>query len=142
MVVRRRIDDIRIGGELPPIEMEITLTSLVMYAAATWDFHRYHYDQRFVADAGMAAPFMDGQMAGALMARQLMSWAGPDAFVRRLSFRLRNMVFAGERIVLGATVGGITRAQGVASVDLRQSIVKADGTEVVRDAAATVEMPA
>ena len=100
----RRIEDVAVGEALPPLSFDVSLTALVMYAGATWDFHRYHYDQGYVAAAGMSAPIMDGQMAGALMARQLMAWAGPDAFVRRLSFRLRNMVFAGERITLTGRV--------------------------------------
>ena len=138
---RRRIVDVRVGEALPPLEMEISLTALVVYAGATWDFHRYHYDQALAEKAGSPAPFMDGQMAGALMARQLMSWAGPDAFVRKLSFRLRNMVCAGERIVLAAHVTKVTPGEGIGLVELALSVEKADGTEVVREASATVELP-
>ena len=65
----RWFDDVTVGETLPPLEFDVTLTSLVMYAGATWDFHRYHYDPEFVAELGMPAPFMDGQMVGALMAR-------------------------------------------------------------------------
>lgn len=143
---RRRVADIRVGEALPPLEMEISLTALVVYAAATWDFHRYHYDQALAAQAGSPAPFMDGQMAGALMARQVMAWAGPDAFVRKLSFRLRNMVLAGERILLDAAVTGVTHRQDAGEelglVELQLSIAKADGTVVVHQASATVELPA
>ena len=89
-----------VGETLPPLEFDVTLTSPgVMYAGATWDFHRYHYDPEFVAKLGMPAPFMDGQMVGALMARQLMQWGGADAFVRKLSYRQRGTVYAGDRIV-------------------------------------------
>lgn len=139
--LRRRVADIRVGEALPPLDIEISLTALVVYAAATWDFHRYHYDPALSAQAGSPAPFMDGQMAGALMASHVMSWAGPDAFVRKLSFRLRNMVCAGERIVLAATVTKVAPGLGVGFVELVLSVAKADGTEVVREASATVELP-
>lgn len=68
----RWIEDVTVGETLPPLEITITLTSLVMYAGATWDFHRYHYDPAFVTALGLPAPLMDGQMVGALLARQLM----------------------------------------------------------------------
>ena len=100
----RWFEDVTVGETLPPLEFDVTLTSLVMYAGATWDFHRYHYDPEFVAKLGMPAPFMDGQMVGALMARQLMQWGGADAFVRKLNYRQRGTVYAGDRIVLRGTV--------------------------------------
>ena len=74
-----------VGEALPPLEFDVTLTSLVMYAGATWDFHRYHYDPEFVAKLAMPAPYMAGQIVGALVARQLMQWGGADAFVRKLN---------------------------------------------------------
>src|SRR3990172_278862 len=108
----RCFEDVAVGEPLPPLDIEITMTSLVMYAGATWDFHRYHYDPAFVAEHGMHAPFMDGQMVGALLARQLMQWGGPDAFVRRLGYRLRAMVYAGERILLSGKVAATTIESG------------------------------
>ena len=51
----RWFEDVAVGETLPPLEIDITLTSLVMYAAATWDFHRYHYDSEFVTKLGMPA---------------------------------------------------------------------------------------
>lgn len=138
---RRWFDDVTLGEELPPLDHVVTLTSLVMYAGATWDFHRYHYDPAYVAARGFRGPFMDGQMVGALLARQLMDWGGPDAFVRRLAYRLRAMVYAGERIVLGGRVTGtmVEAGRGLALCTL--AVLKDDGTEIVRDATAAVELP-
>src|SRR5688572_24481358 len=82
-------EDVVVGETLPALRMAISLTTLVAYAGATWDFHRYHYDGAVAASLGLPGPLMDGQMIGALLARQLMAWAGADAFVRKLNFRLR-----------------------------------------------------
>jgi acyl dehydratase len=136
----RRYDDVAIGDALPAMDFNVTLTSLVMYAGATWDFHRYHYDAAFVAKLGMPAPFMDGQMVGALMTRQLMQWGGGDAFVRKLSYRQRGTVYAGDSIVFRGAVSGKTNESGRALVTCRLSVNTADGTEIVRDASATVEL--
>jgi len=136
----RCFEDVAVGEPLPPLEIEISLTSLVMYAGATWDFHRYHYDPAYVTERGMRAPFIDGQMVGALLARQLMRWGGPNAFVRRLSYRLRGIVYAGERIVLSGAVSGTAVESGRALALCTLNVIKADGTDVVREAAAAVEL--
>ena len=136
----RWFEDVAVGETLPPLEFDVTLTSLVMYAGATWDFHRYHYDPEFVAKLGMPAPFMDGQMVGALMARQLMRWGGADAFVRKLSYRQRGAVYAGDRIVLRGTVSQKSVDDGRALASCALNITKTDGTEIVRDATAAVEL--
>lgn len=128
------------GEPLPPLDIEITMTLLVMYAGATWDFHRYHYDAAYVAEHGLRAPIMDGQMVGAFLARQLMQWGGPDAFVRRLGYRLRAMVYAGERILVSGEVSGTAIEAGRSLALCTLNVVKADGTDVVRGAAAAVEL--
>ena len=136
----RVFEDVAVGETLPPLQFDVTLTSLVMYAAATWDFHRYHYDADFVAKLGMPAPFMDGQMVGALLARQLMQWGGVDAFVRKLSYRLRGTVYAGDGIVLRGTVSDKCVEQGRALAICTLSATKSDGTQIVRNATAAVEL--
>ena len=137
---RRFIEDVTVGEALPPLEMAIDLKCLVMYAAATWDFHRYHYDAAYVSEQGRPAPFMDGQMVGALLARQLMSWGGPDAFVRRLAYRLRTMVYAGDHISLSGTVFGLDVESGRPVVVCSLEVVKGDGSIVVQGARASIEL--
>ena len=129
------------GQEVTGFSRHVTLTDLVMYAGATWDFHRFHYDAAFVQARGFPAPFVDGQMVGALLAKQLMDWGGPDAFVRRLSYRLRAMIFAGDRVT-GTGVVTATRLEGDRPlVVCALAIRKDDSTEVVTDALGVVELP-
>jgi len=136
----RYFEDVQAGDSLPPLEMDITLTALIMYAGATWDFHRYHYDAAFAAQSGMPAPFMDGQMIGALLSRQLMLWGGGDAFVRRLNYRQRAMVYVNESIVVTGKVTGTAIEDGRPLAQCLMSVIKPDGTAIVRDATGTVEL--
>lgn len=137
----RRIEDVRIGESLPPLSFETSSVALVAYAGATWDFHRLHHDAGYATARGLAGPVMDGQMIGALIARMLMAWAGPDAFVTRLGYRLRAPVHVGDRIVLTGTVGTsrLEPTHGFATIGV--DVVIADGTVVVRDAQAIVRLP-
>lgn len=135
----RCFDGIVVGERLPVLQIEVTLTSLIMYAAATWDFHRYHYDKQYVNERGFPAPFVDGQMLGALIARQLMQWGGHDAFLRRLRYRLSAMVFVADEIVLSGEVVRVEVDSGHGLAICRVDIVKSDGTNVVSAAEGTVD---
>ena len=85
------------GTELV-LERTIELPDMVAYAGATWDWHRLHYDSAWLAERGLAAPVVDGQLFGALLAEMVLDWAGPDAELTALSFRFKNLVFAGETV--------------------------------------------
>ena len=136
----RYFDDVTIGEALPPLDLTVTLTTLVMYAGATWDFHRYHYDAEFVGKLGMSAPFMDGQMLGALLARQLMQWGRADAFVRRLQYRQRAMVYVGDTIMVRGKVCGTSVEAGRPLALFTLSVTGPDDRVVTRDATAAVEL--
>lgn len=137
----RYFEDVIVGEAIPPLDFAVTLTALVMYAGATWDFHRYHYDDKFVTELGMPAPFMDGQMLGALLARQVMQWGGSDAFIRKLSYRQRAMVYANETIFIRGKVSGTTVEDGRSLVLCTLSVTGPDERMVARDAAAAIELP-
>ena len=128
------------GDIMPTEEIKIDLTALVMYAGATWDFHRYHYDSAYVKELGMPAPFVDGQMIGALLASRLMRWGGGNAFVRRLAYRQRTTVYVDEVIVIGGKVTERMVENGRSLVTFNLSVVKSDGTPIVRDGTATVDL--
>lgn len=124
---------------MPSEEITFSLTSLIMYAAATWDFHRYHYDADFVEKIGLPAPFVDGQMIGALLSSRLMRWAGPNAFVRKISYRQRATVYVDEKVILTGKVvaRAVEGGRSLATVNL--NVAKSDGPPVVRDGSAVVD---
>ncbi|HJV11958.1 MAG TPA: MaoC/PaaZ C-terminal domain-containing protein [Burkholderiales bacterium] len=95
------------GDTLPPLEKTFTPVDLFAYGAATWDWHRMHYDVEFARSKGLAAPVIDGQMYGALFARVAMGWAGPRAFITRLSLRMKSMAYAGDTLRAVGTVTSV-----------------------------------
>lgn len=135
-------EDVAEGQEILGFTREITLVSMAMYAGATWDFHRFHYDRDFVQARGHPAPFVDGQMIGALLARLLVDWAGPDAFVRHLSYRLRAMVYPGDRLTGRGVVTAKRREDGGHLVICALSIENQAGVAIVSGASAVVDLPA
>ena len=69
-------EDVEVGEDIPALVKEITTVSMVMYAAATWDFHRYHHDMEYANGKGMRAQFLDGQQLGGYLAQHVSDWAG------------------------------------------------------------------
>ena len=90
--------ELGVGTPIPPLERVLTQVRMAAYGGATWDWHRLHYEPEYAAARNLAGPVVDGQMFGALLAEVLIDWLGPRAFIRRMSFRLRAMVVAGETV--------------------------------------------
>lgn len=93
-----RANELRVGQAIPPLERTVSLVRMMAYAGATWDWHRLHYDPGYTAARNLPGPIADGQMFGAFLAEALLDWLGPRAFIRKLSFRLRGMVFPDDTI--------------------------------------------
>ena len=105
----RFFEDVSVGEELPPLHKRIDLPRMMAYGAATWDFIRVHYDADHVRELGFPGPFVDGQMLGAFLAQQVQDWAGPGAFLRKLTFRNRVMVYPGDSLVCRGVVSRLYR---------------------------------
>lgn len=93
-----------IGDRLPDLVRNIELADLVAYGAATWDWHRLHYDVAHAKGAGLDQPVVDGQMFGALLAEQVSRFVGPGGRITRLHFRNRAPVHPGSTLTCVATV--------------------------------------
>jgi acyl dehydratase len=98
---------LRVGDRLADLARQLDLTDLVAYGAATWDWHRLHYDTAFARRAGMPGPVVDGQLFGALLAEQALRATGPESRVTRLRFRNRAPVVAGSMVRCQAVVAEV-----------------------------------
>jgi len=128
--------ELTVGVAVPPLTRAITLTDMIAYAGATWDWHRLHYDRDWLETRGLSDPVVDGQVFGALLAEALLDWLGPRAVLRRLHFRFRELVLAGETVRCTGEVTAIdgsliTVEQHVAVVGDRPRIVVAPAGAVV-----------
>jgi len=130
--------ELRVGMEIPRLTRSITLTDMVAYAGATWDWHRLHYDRDWLATRGLSDPIVDGQVFGALLAEVLQDWLGPRAVLRRLHFRFRDPVLAGETVRCGGHVSAIDGS--LITVEQQVDVVGDHPRIVVAPAGAVVEL--
>ncbi|MDA9481467.1 hypothetical protein XI07_05500 [Bradyrhizobium sp. CCBAU 11445] len=127
---------VRLGEKLPPWEKTFTTVDLMAYGAATWDWHRLHYDIDFAKSMKLPNVVVDGQAFGALFARAVVDWAGPLAFVARLSFKMKSMSFAGETLRVESEV---TEVQD-RTIGLAQKLTS--GGRLVSEAKTEIRLPA
>ena len=109
--------------EFEPLVRTIELPDMVAYAGATWDWHRLHYDPEFVAANKLPAPVVDGQVFGAYIAESIQDWLGERAFITKLHFRFKNLVFAGETVkCIGAVTAIEPQGDGTALLTIESKI--------------------
>jgi len=124
------------GEKLPVLEKQFTAVDLVAYGAATWDWHRLHYDVEYARSRKLPGVLVDGQAFGALLARAALEWAGPRAFITKLSFRMKSMAFAGDTL---RVEGSVSDVRGNVVV-LAQRLLNKD--RVTAEATTEVRLPA
>ena len=132
------MNGVAVGAEVPPLIRTIALADMVAYAGATWDWHRLHYDRAWLAAHGLTEPVVDGQLFGALLAEALQDWLGPRAVLRKLHFRFRELVLAGETV---RCTGRVSRVDGgLVTVEQQVEVVGERPRVAVAPAGAVVEL--
>ena len=124
----------------PALAHTIGLIDAVAYAGATWDWHRLHYDPAYAAGLGLDSPVADGQMLGALLARQVLDHLGSRAFLRTIDFRFKSMVSVGETVRCTAEAVGSEEVDGGVLVTFDQRMT-VDGRSIIDGARAQVFVP-
>ena len=117
--------NVKVGDQVPTITKHCTLTSMIAYAGATWDWHRLHYDHEYLESKGLAAPVVDGPVFGAYVVQAIQDWLGDSAFISELDFRYAGLVFAEEHVQVSGEVTEVSG--GGVSLSLKIDVVEASG---------------
>jgi acyl dehydratase len=109
---------IRVGDELPPLEIAVTATVIVAGAIATRDFMPVHHDRAYANAQGAPDIFMNILTDTGYCGRFLTDWAGPEAMVKRLAIRLGAPAFPGSTLTYTGTVTDKSEADGDGLVEV------------------------
>lgn len=82
----------------------ITTTQLVMYAGASGDFNRIHYDQPFAVQKGLGGVIAHGMLTMAFAASCAVEAFGPARPISRIEARFTAPVRVGDVVEVTATV--------------------------------------
>ena len=91
------LSGVAVGDQLPPLEVAVTPTTVVLGALASRDWRPMHHDYHFATERnGVADIFLNTPNQAAWFERYLTDWTGPRGRVGRMTFRMRNSVFPGD----------------------------------------------
>ena len=100
----RSFADVAVGDELPQLDVELTRTLIVATAIASRDYQDVHHDPSLAQQRGSKDIFMNILSTNGFVGRFVTDWAGPDAFIRRVSIRLGAPNYPGDTMKLTGQV--------------------------------------
>jgi acyl dehydratase len=82
----------------------VTTTQLVMYAGASGDFNRIHYDHPFAVEKGLGGVIAHGMLTMAFAASCAVEAFGPESRISSIDARFTAPVRVGDVVEVTATV--------------------------------------
>ncbi len=102
------LTDVTVGQALPDLAVDVTPTTVVLGAIASRDWRPMHHDYKFATERnGVADIFLNTPNQAAWFERFITDWTGPRGRLGRMTFRMRDSVFPGDRMVFAATVTAV-----------------------------------
>ncbi|WP_327245323.1 MaoC family dehydratase [Streptomyces sp. NBC_01320] len=126
----------KVGEELPPLEIEVTRTLIVAGAVASRDYQDVHHDAELAQQKGSPDIFMNILTTNGLVGRYVTDHFGPSAVLRKVAIRLGAPNYPGDTMVLTGTVTALDDA-GTAEV----AVVGANGLGRHVTGTVTVSVP-
>ncbi|MGW3724566.1 MaoC family dehydratase [Streptomyces sp. F001] len=106
----------RVGDELPPLEIEITRTLIVAGAIASRDYQDVHHDPESARQKGSPDIFMNILTTNGLVGRYITDHFGPTAALRKVAVRLGAPNHPGDTMVLTGRVEAVDADTAVVRV--------------------------
>lgn len=124
-----RVQDVRVGDELPPLARVVTREEVDSYAAISGDHNPLHRDDAVARSAGYPGIIAHGMFTLGLLSSCVVAWTGDPAAVIRMKAAFRAPVFLGETIVAGGRVRALDAEAGTAAVEGWVTLERAGVTE-------------
>lgn len=128
-----------VSETLPKHQIILTPTRIVATAIATRDYQPVHHDQEAVAKQGNLGIFLNTHTTAGFLECYVQAWAGPNAFIKSVKFRLGVPAYAGDTLCLSGEVVDAPTPEGIVTVKVVGTNVRGvhvDGEICVRLASA------
>ena len=109
--------DVKVGDELPHLDVPLTRTLIVATAIASRDYQDVHHDTELARERGSKDIFMNILTTNGFVGRFVTDWAGPAAIVNSVDIRLGAPNYPGDTMRLTGHVSAIDG--NVVTVDVR-----------------------
>jgi len=102
-----RAREVKPGDDLPPLDVPITTTLVVVAALASRDFQDVHHDEDLARASGAKDVFMNILTTNGFVGRFVTDWTGPDAIIKKVSIRLGVPNYPGDTMKLTGSVKNV-----------------------------------
>lgn len=113
-----RLGDVKVGDELPPLEVPLTAAVVVGGALASRDYTPVHHDASAARAQGMQDVFMNILTTNGYVGRFVTDWAGPDTAIRHLSVKLGTPNVVGDVMKMSGRVVSVDADAGLVEVQV------------------------
>jgi hypothetical protein len=108
---------VKVGDELPGLDIPLTRTLIVATAIATRDYQEVHHDPGLAVERGSKDIIMNILTTNSFVGRYVTDWAGPDAHIKSVKVRLGAPNYPGDTMQM---TGKVTALDGkVATIAIR-----------------------
>ena len=98
-------EDVEVGAQLPSLVKEITLFTILKWAAAVNDYGPHHFDYQFATQTlGLPNVVAHGPHNTAFLAQLITSWIGGEGMLTRHYAEMRGNVFPGDTLTFRGEV--------------------------------------
>ena len=101
---KRRFDEVKVGDELAPLSVPITVQLIAGGAIATRDYFPGHVDKDAAQELGSPHVFMNILTTNGLVQRFVESWCGPAARLQDLKIKLGAPNYPGDTMTFSGSV--------------------------------------
>lgn len=133
-------DQVNVGDEIPPLSVELNQMMLWMYAGASGDFNPIHVDKEFAEKVGLGGTIAHGLSSMARMGRTVTDWVEDPGRLKKFKVRFNRPARPGDTVTFSAKVSEKKEEDGMKLVVLDCLATTQDGTEVLTNAVAVVEL--
>jgi 3-oxo-4,17-pregnadiene-20-carboxyl-CoA hydratase beta subunit len=113
-----RLEDVKVGDELPELDVPLSAAVIVGGALASRDYTPVHHDRSAAEAQGMSDVFMNILTTNGYVGRFVTDWAGPDATIRRVAIKLGTPNVVGDVMKVTGRVSSVDPEQGLVEVQV------------------------
>jgi acyl dehydratase len=114
----RSLSQLKVGEELPPLDVPLTAAIIVGGAIASRDYTPVHHDRSAAQATGMSDVFMNILTTNGYVGRYVTDWAGPDARIRKVAIKLGAPNLPGDTMKLRGRVAKVDAQAGQVEVEV------------------------
>jgi acyl dehydratase len=134
-----RVDEVRVGDEIPPLSKVVRREDVKAYADASGDQNPLHQDDGLARSVGFPGIIAHGMFSMAHVTKAVTDWLGDAGALKSMRVQFRAVVFMGETLVAKGRVVAVdpearrARLAITAEVEregVRQLVIKNSEAEV------------